>query len=119
MNKNGKKNLILFEKGKSGNPNGRPKGAISLKTRMAKIMESTASAELIAQFKSLNLPKTSRQNIDAIIGVLVINALQGDTAATKLLLEYYAGKPEQPISGVEDKPLEIVFRRIDKKPSED
>jgi len=106
-------NLIPPVKGERRNPNGRPKGSISMKTRIAKILESNTNESIIKQFKGLNLPKSSKKNVDALIGAMLIKGLQGDVPAAKLLFEYYAGKPEQPISGVEDKPIEITFKRIE------
>jgi len=44
---------------------------------------------------------------------MLIKGLEGDVASAKLLFEYYAGKPEQPISNFEEKPIEITFKRIE------
>lgn len=108
IHKDGKK--TQFKKGnKIG---GRTKGSINLKTRISNILESETTQFLLKQFKNVKLPETSKQNIDALIYSIFIRGVQGDTQAAKLLLEYYAGKPEQPISNDQDKPFEIIFKRI-------
>lgn len=44
----------LFQKGKSGNPGGRPKGSKSLKTRAREYLEGLSDEEAIEYFNGLN-----------------------------------------------------------------
>lgn len=80
-----------YQKGKSGNPNGRPKGAKTHKTLLREQLFSKAlgDSDLIEIIKSM--------------GEM---AKQGDAQAAKLLFEYHFGKPTQEldhhISGVTD-----------------
>ncbi len=55
-----------FKKGQSGNPNGRPRGAVGQRTKLLKELES---------------------DLPALITALKTNALAGDTQALKLLLD--------------------------------
>lgn len=70
-----------WKKGQSGNPNGRPK-LPDLKEALAK-----AFAE---EQKGVNA-------LDATIAAIRNKAMQGDTRATELLLNYAFGKPKQAI----------------------
>lgn len=67
---------MLYEKGKSGNPKGRPKGAGNLSVREIK--------DIIR----------SRVNFDELIDDLAKRAKKSDFAV-KILLEYGFGKPSE------------------------
>jgi len=73
---------ILFKKGQSGNPNGRPKGARNLNTLFNDALEALADDP--------ECTDTERE----IFKNLMIKAKQGDIAAMKLYLEYRYGKPK-------------------------
>jgi hypothetical protein len=73
-----KEDLILFEKGKSGNPNGRPKGS---KNR------STIIKELLAQ----------EDNEHKIHQAQINKAKEGDTSAYKAVLDSAYGMPTQQV----------------------
>jgi len=76
----------MFEKGKSGNPGGRPK----------------RTAELAAKISEMD---------DALRVRLELIATQGEhrdsVAAIKLLWAYAHGNPTQPISGPGDGPIQV------------
>lgn len=55
-----------FKKGQSGNPNGRPRGAVGQRTKLLKELEG---------------------DLPALVAALKTNALAGDTQALKLLLD--------------------------------
>lgn len=80
-----------FPKGVSGNPNGRPKGSVSLVTVLRRRL---ASDEGI----------TADELVDEVIAA----AKMGDAHARKLLWEYSEGKPTQPIDGNIDATVRIV-----------
>lgn len=69
--------MAKFEKGNSGNPHGRPKGALSKHSQFRKLLEPHA---------------------EALIGKLIQLAKEGDIAAIKLCIERLIPKPkEEPI----------------------
>jgi hypothetical protein len=68
-----------FQKGQSGNPKGRPKGATSLKTDLAAELHQTIDVKEGGAAKAV-----SKQR--AVVKRLLQQALQGDTKAMKLLI---------------------------------
>jgi hypothetical protein len=68
-----------FQKGQSGNPNGRPK--------LRDIKE--VISDLLSQ------EKNKQQLIDGLMTVIVNKALKGDLKAAEMLLSYTYGKPTQ------------------------
>ncbi len=86
------KNLKPFKKGKSGNPQGRAPGALSLKSYIKKWL---AAEE---EFKN---PITSEMQrltqYDIIVIQQIAKARKGDTRAFEALLDRVEGKPKQSI----------------------
>jgi Family of unknown function (DUF5681) len=80
----------MFEKGKSGNPNGRPPKGKAITDEIRKYLAETSDEGL-----------TKAQ---AIAAVWIKKVMEGDTTALKLLVEHLEGKAVQPISGDEDRP---------------
>ncbi len=73
-----------FKPGVSGNPDGRPKGSVSLKTVLQeRIAEPTEDGTIYA---------------DALIDSTLRAALEGDAQARKLVFEHLEGKPHQSIA---------------------
>ena len=68
-----------FQKGKSGNPKGRPKGSKNLKTILKKELEEKMSIQIRGKVK-----KITKQ--EAIVMNLVNNTLKNDKYATQALL---------------------------------
>ncbi len=68
-----------FQKGKSGNPNGRPKKSRNLKTLIKKEMESMILIQENGETKNLS-------KIEAIVKGLFSNALKQDPKAIRTLL---------------------------------
>ena len=74
------RNLRPFQKGKSGNPGGRPRNVISEATRdWLKLMDL----------------RTGKTNAELVAGALVKKALKGDTAAYCALRDTTEGRPAQ------------------------
>lgn len=75
-----------FKKGQSGNPHGRPAGYHSFKERAQVFVDA-----------------------EGVEGLFVMARGEGEDRrfALKLLLEYAYGKPTQPISGQDGKPITI------------
>lgn len=97
-----------FKKGKSGNPNGRPKGSLSLDSRVRRLLEGEeklpeAIAETIRKAVGSNA-----QALDAMIIVGILQALQGDEKWGKLLWERGYGKVTDNVvvGGDPDKPVQ-------------
>lgn len=70
-----------FKKGVSGNPNGRPKGRISL----IGILEET--------LRENYMPGTDKSLARALVERTILDALNGDSHSRKLVWEYLEGKP--------------------------
>lgn len=93
------KNLIPFVKGKSGNPNGRPKGRKNFSTLYFEALE--------------HLAKLNNTTADALELEMHANALKkaraGDFAFYRDTLDRLHGKPVQPLGGADGGPLIIQF----------
>lgn len=101
-----------FEKGQSGNPDGRPKGAISLSTRIQRILEGDevlpdAIAETIAKVVG-----GSKKPLDAVIIAGLLQALQGDKGWAEWLSNNGYGKPKERVehTGDEGGPINLTVR---------
>jgi hypothetical protein len=95
---NSKANLILFKKGVSGNPNGRPK-------KIPKLIE------LIEDTLGVADPDNPEQSeMHTIVNALKKLAKQGNVLAAKELLDRAYGKPHQSIGirGEGDTPQQIT-----------
>jgi hypothetical protein len=75
----------MFEKGKSGNPNGRPPKGKAITDEIRKYLAETTDEGL-----------TKAQ---AIAVIWIKKVMDGDTTALKLLVEHLEGKAPQPIVG--------------------
>lgn len=71
-----------FKKGKSGNPDGRPKEIPELKTLLAEVLSDIHTS-------------TGKSNAEAILRSLMQKALKGDVRACEVLLERGWGKVMQ------------------------
>jgi hypothetical protein len=60
----------LFKKGQSGNINGKPKGAVSLKTRGWQLLSETITTELTDKFMQEMSKLDGQQYINAYLNVL-------------------------------------------------
>ena len=84
-----------FKNGESGNPNGRPKGSISLKTRIRNLLEDNKKLPKSVKDVIKVAVGSSKKPIDAMIIVSMLQALQGDEKHMKILMEYGYDKPIQ------------------------
>ncbi len=97
---NSKKNLQLWQPGDVPNPNGKPKGAIDIKNRLAKMLENIApdkiqNAKSITDFCS---GVSNITNIDAVNARLLYCAIvEGESWAVKEIFDRIAGKAPQAI----------------------
>ncbi len=80
-----------FQKGKSGNPKGRPKGqskkADKSDAMLAELILAAGSKEIQAQTSD---GVTSMTMIEAIISSVAVKAAKGDSRAQKMFLDWFA-----------------------------
>ena len=84
-----------FEKGKSGNPKGRPKGARSLSTILREMLEEPI--EIVVDGK-----KERREFREVIIRKLLKKANDGDMRAIQEIFDRVEGKAQQNIDHTTD-----------------
>jgi len=85
-----KENLIPFEKGKSGNPKGRPKGSKNRSTIIKKWLTALDKGKNPMTGETEEMTVEDRMTL-ALIG----KALKGDTHAYKALMDSAYGHPKQ------------------------
>jgi hypothetical protein len=91
-------NLNPFQKGESGNPNGRPKGALSLKTIIRNKLEEGDKAALLAdRLVNMATEKTTKDS-DALNAITEI-------------LDRLEGKATQRTEDVTQQPKQLVIVR--------
>ena len=93
-----------FEKGRSGNPKGRPSGAKNLSTLFIEALNETV---IVAE----NGGRRKISKRQAIVKQIVNKAAKGDWRCTKLLLEL----PQETGSPIEPEKSESSFGAADKK----
>lgn len=90
---------MAFKKGQSGNPKGKPKGAVT-KPRLSDYMTEEEILAIVNKAKEL--------------------ALAGSEAMIKLITEQHFGKPIQPVEGSLQGELILKFdKTFNEKPSQD
>lgn len=89
--------LTPFPKGVSGNPSGRPKGALSLTSRVRAVLEANVTE--------------ATDFADELTKVIMNKALEGDERMIRLIWSYIDGKPKQNLSLEQDTKATIMFDR--------
>jgi hypothetical protein len=95
-----REDLIPFQEGQSGNPNGRPRGSKSMKTILREMMElviDTPNNEIAKQWEAKgNTIAQGKMTIkDALVMKDISNAMKGNDKAIQRVWEYLNGKPDQ------------------------
>jgi hypothetical protein len=112
------KNLKPWSKGQSGNPNGRPKSAVSLTTCLKEVAKWQAPKEIIANYQRAfpQLP-----NDATVIQVLAVRSwlkaldLKNGDVMTKEIAERIDGKVPLPIGGAPNgdlPPIKFDFKLV-------
>ncbi|MGL4388663.1 MAG: DUF5681 domain-containing protein [Brevinema sp.] len=96
-----------FQKGKSGNPKGRPKGSKNLKTILLKELDSQISIQ-----EKGRVTKVTKQ--EAFIKGLIANSLKNDKHASQILVRLMTGlltdQEEQIAPELHEEDMEILKR---------
>ena len=94
-----------FQKGKSGNPRGRPKGKVSFKADL--ISELSETIQITEGGKSKRITKQR-----ALLKALTTGGIKGDVRAAHLMMKWAAAVIDAPESASPLPPLTVEDRRI-------
>ncbi len=101
------KNKTSWKDGQSGNPNGRPKGTLSITTQIKKVGAWKAPKELVKEFQQicpqLSDDATWAETLAVKMWAKALDSKSGD-AMTKEIVERIDGKVPLPIGGAPDVP---------------
>ena len=101
-------NLKPFQKGASGNPNGRPKGAKSLTAQIKKMLDKN-----IKNYDPIDKKEVTKNIGDHLIDVLVAKALSGEDKSLCEILDRIDGKVVQQTDNI-NKNIELTKETLDK-----
>ena len=119
--KQNKKNETSWKDGQSGNPKGRPKGALSLTSVVKEMGEWEAPPDLLNQYRAIfpQLPeKATCVQVLAARSLLKAMDLKGGDVMAKEIWERIDGKVPFPISGSGDGvpiPVKFDFKDLSNK----
>jgi len=118
-----KGNTYGFKKGESGNPDGRPKGSLSIKDTMRKYLDMKVKdidpalvQQIAGKSKEFSKKYGNKTLRDAMVIAYARKALAGDWT----YLEHLEGKAPQSINigGQEDNPIKIEIEYVDSEPED-
>lgn len=100
-------NLIPWKAGQSGNPNGKPKGAVSVKAELRKLMDIILKGEVNPL---TDLPEDMPTGRKIALNLAMKAVADGDLGAIKTIIEHLDGKAGESlaISGPDGGPVETV-----------
>jgi hypothetical protein len=97
-----------FKPGQSGNPNGRPKGSISLQERVRRLLEDEENLPEPVVSMIRAQCGSDKRAIDAVFIVGLLQALQGDKQWAQFITERGWGKVPDVIEGGDpEKPIKM------------
>tara|TARA_R100000808_G_C2154477_1_gene165449 strand:- start:7853 stop:8224 length:372 start_codon:yes stop_codon:yes gene_type:complete len=104
-----------FAKGTSGNPNGRPKGSLSIPDMLRRIGEEDVPKELKERVKKLfNSAELGEITMmEAIMRTTMMYAIQGKSWAVQFIADRMEGKPRQTIELEQHEPIQLIKTGID------
>jgi len=94
-----------WEKGKSGNPKGRPKAGLAMSELIVKLLEAGPKAAIR---KAIETQPEAVKRKWMVAEALVNRAIDGDTKAIQLVLEYMEGKPTQRIEATTESTIMVA-----------
>jgi len=104
-----------FKKGTSGNPNGRPKGSMSIPDMLKRIGEEEVPNELQDRVQRLfgeaEIGKISM--LEAVMRTTMMYAIQGKSWAVQFLADRLEGRPRQTIELESHEPVQLIKTGID------
>jgi hypothetical protein len=83
-------NLKSWQKGTSGNPNGRPKGSRNIKNVIRDLLNDKTTYKKLP----VTAPEGTQTPLEAIIYTLMIKSIGGDIRASDVLLKYAVDRDE-------------------------
>lgn len=100
----------LFQKGQSGNPSGRPKGAISPTSTLRRLLSEPDAEKMIRNIIELATNKPQAKSFQSKDGETVYEAIDGNEVkmyvwANDFIIERLDGKVTQPLSNPDGTPL--------------
>ena len=103
-----------WEKGESGNPNGRPKGSRNRSTIFRQWLEMKRES-----FNPLTGKKELMEIQDEMVLKQIEKSLEGDTPAFKECMDSGHGKVDQKIehTGKDGEPLRVIFQNMNESAS--
>ncbi len=94
-----------YKKGQSGNPSGRPKGALNSRTILRKFLELTEEVE-----NPVTGIKEDMSQLEILYLKQIAKARKGDLPALKEILDRYEGKPIQTVEqNIKVDPVEQIL----------
>ena len=104
-----------FVKGQSGNPNGRPKGSLSIPDMLRRIGEEEVPEALQNKVQQLfgRAELGEITMMDAIMRATMMYAIQGKSWAVQFIADRMEGRPRQTIELEQHEPIQLIKTGID------
>src|SRR5215213_10488485 len=99
------RNLRTFQKGRSGNPGGRPRGLSITRFVREELLKPSAADATVT-------------NAELVARTVVEHAVAGDPGVVKLVWEYVDGRPADAIRATVDETLEVIATELGVDPAE-
>lgn len=109
---NGNKRHPGFPKGKSGNPNGKPKGTLNHKTIYARLLGLDAPKQLLDAIKDID---PNAKTLSDVLAISTFNrALKGNSTAMGIIHNYVSGRPVETLALEQSTPIVLKYVRSSK-----
>ena len=111
----GRENLNMWQPGQSGNPKGRPVGAVGIKKRIENFLSGEVENKVIEFLHEHGVNMGIKTREDALIAAMYVKGISGDTKAAELLLNRLYGKTKTEIeinTGIDKERQEQISRKM-------